>query len=539
MNLTRNERVLIGSSNVFRFYRPESFADYPKYEMLKCTRSHTFKVQMKSLDKANKLVVISVIENFLVDAAKKGESIDPENFASKFDEIISSEIKDFADTVKEAATRLPETKFILVKPILRPAINWYDLNFDEFAVELKERVAEIGLNNITEIESLSRASQTFIEDDIHLTEESGRLFVDCMILSAEEQYNVGPVIDITEEDEGRMETETPQEETTTTQERRSTFRIAIPQENQRLETRVEGVERGLKKLESEFKANAWRNCLMTAKLREDQDFMTNVKNEDRVILTGLTAKTPPPINKSERDIWIRDIAKELLETMDKEAAEKIVFVKQGRSNDKNIPMAEVRFDTKEIATRVRKMFVEKRKGGHDFGRLYMANSVTLATRVRIDIMKGIVKQFSGKDDMEMYVSAYTSRPILRIKNIKTQWSGILTFADAIGRYGKKLSPNNLEDAYRRAGRAFNDLMEHTFVVLSDKRRNTPPAPIDQTKKRPREDPQLVYNRNKEPRVERGGWAGRRGSRGVRGERGGSSFRGRGQAGGSNLSNQEI
>ena len=64
------------------------------------------------------------------------------------------------------------------------------------------------------------------------------------------------------------------------------------------------------------------------------------------------------------------------------------------------------------------MFVEKRKGGHDFGRLYMANSVTLATRVRIDIMKGIVKQFSGKDDMEMYVSAYTSRPILRIKNIK-------------------------------------------------------------------------------------------------------------------------
>jgi hypothetical protein len=47
-----------------------------------------------------------------------------------------------------------------------------------------------------------------------------------------------------------------------------------------------------------------------------------------------------------------------------------------------------------------------------------ANSVTLATRVRVNILKGIPKQFSSKDDGDMYVSAYSSRPALHIKSGK-------------------------------------------------------------------------------------------------------------------------
>ena len=132
-------------------------------------------------------------------------------------------------------------------------------------------------------------------------------------------------------------------------------------------------------------------------------------------------------------MWICAIAKEFIKTTDPESSEKVVFVKQGRSKDRDIPMAEVRFETKEIASKVRKMFVEKRKAGQDFGRVYMANCVTLATRVRIDLMKAIAKQFGGKDDQEMYVSAFTSRPILRIKNVKSQKTGILTFTDPISR----------------------------------------------------------------------------------------------------------
>jgi hypothetical protein len=243
---------------------------------------------------------------------------------------------------------------------------------------------------------------------------------------------------------------------------------------------------------------------MTAKLREDIDFMTNVRNEDRIVLTGLTATTPPPQKQEEKVAWIRNIAKEFVKTIDPESSEKINFVKQGRSKDKDIPMAEVRFETKEIASALRRKFVEMRKAGHDFGRVYMANCVTLATRVRVDILKSIVKQFTGKDDLEMYVAAYTSRPVLKIKNVKNQNISVHTFTDALLRFGKKLDLNNIDDAYRRAGRAFTGNMEQNFVVLTDNRRLPTPAqtsgPSGQNKKRPLEDQQTAYNRNKGPRA---------------------------------------
>ena len=98
---------------------------------------------------------------------------------------------------------------------------------------------------------------------------------------------------------------------------------------------------------------------MTAKLREDIDFMTNVKNEDRIVLTGLTATSPPPQKQEDKIAWIRNIVKEFVKTIDPESSEKINFVKQGRSKEKEIPMAEVRFETKEIASALRRKFCLK------------------------------------------------------------------------------------------------------------------------------------------------------------------------------------
>ena len=68
---------------------------------------------------------------------------------------------------------------------------------------------------------------------------------------------------------------------------------------QELGSRIEMVEAGLKILEAEFKHKALKDSLMTAKLREDIDYMTNVRNEDRIVLTGLTA-APPPQRKSKK-----------------------------------------------------------------------------------------------------------------------------------------------------------------------------------------------------------------------------------------------
>ena len=95
-----HERVLIGSSNVANFYKKTDFEEYPDYQMIKSTRIGTFKAQMMKIDQSNKLVVISVIENFLADAARKGEEEDPETYEVHFDEILSSAIEEFVEVVK-------------------------------------------------------------------------------------------------------------------------------------------------------------------------------------------------------------------------------------------------------------------------------------------------------------------------------------------------------------------------------------------------------------------------------------------------------
>jgi hypothetical protein len=99
--MTKSERILIGSSNVANFYLKADFDEYPEYQMTKCTRFNSFKIQMKNLEKENKLVVISVIENFLADAAKQSEAQDPNNYATNFNETIATAIQDFVNVVKD------------------------------------------------------------------------------------------------------------------------------------------------------------------------------------------------------------------------------------------------------------------------------------------------------------------------------------------------------------------------------------------------------------------------------------------------------
>jgi hypothetical protein len=59
------DRVLIGSSNVYRFYRPELYKDFKTYNVARCTDITTFKAIMDNLGEEESGVVVSVLENFL------------------------------------------------------------------------------------------------------------------------------------------------------------------------------------------------------------------------------------------------------------------------------------------------------------------------------------------------------------------------------------------------------------------------------------------------------------------------------------------
>ena len=244
---------------------------------------------------------------------------------------------------------------------------------------------------------------------------------------------------------------------------------------------------------------------MFAHIREELDTIANARKEDRVIITGLSSKDPVPVAFEDRKAWMAKIVGSLLERLDPELVGNVLFINQRKNNGRDIPMAEVRFKSNEWAKKARMLFVSKMKSGEDMGKIHMANSVCLATRVRVDILKAIAKQFSSTENT-MYVSAYTSRPVLHAKRGDGQKPFAFTFADAIQKFGKEIQ-ELLGEAYKRAGRAFAGQLEQHFVVLREEQKSFLDQPargaFPNLRKRPLEDQTREFERARGSGIARG------------------------------------
>jgi hypothetical protein len=87
--------------------------------------------------------------------------------------------------------------------------------------------------------------------------------------------------------------------------------------------------------------------------------------------------------------------------------------------------------------------------------------------VRVHILREIARQFSVEGGDDMFVSAFNSRPLLRIKELNNQRDYARTFADAIARFGPLIQDENLTEAYKRAGTALRSQLEQHFVVTKE------------------------------------------------------------------------
>jgi hypothetical protein len=153
------------------------------------------------------------------------------------------------------------------------------------------------------------------------------------------------------------------------------------------------------------------------------------------------------------------------------AEKNFLWINQGRRGEREIPMAEVRMESKEVAHGIRRKFAEKKRAGEDFGKIFIANSVSLGTRIRIDILKAIAKKCTD-EKLDFHVAAFSSRPVLQIREKGLEKKPmVLTFVDAVSRYGRDMVEGDLVEAYRRAGRSFQGQLQQNFIVLRDRGRN--------------------------------------------------------------------
>jgi hypothetical protein len=94
--------------------------------------------------------------------------------------------------------------------------------------------------------------------------------------------------------------------------------------------------------------------LVFARLREESDLAANKMKEDRIIITGITSKTVPPVDPEQRKTWIRDIAMNIFKTLIPDFLGQIHFVDQAKNKDLYIPMIEVKLNSVENAANIRK-----------------------------------------------------------------------------------------------------------------------------------------------------------------------------------------
>jgi hypothetical protein len=415
--------------------------------MVKCTQMAGFSAYMESLNASSETVLISVIENFVVDAVG-ADTIEPEGAIDKC-------IKAFLSIVNKSATKHPNMKFAIVMPLRRPAVLWYQDRIDLITTSLdggvKMMVSNKNVNNIVSISCPSEITQQFETDGIHLTKQSAKVFLE-IILNSAESFFEADLVDLTENGELVDDDTRPDQ--------------------------IKILEDRLQRLENTMRTQADKNVandLMFARSREETDAGTNRIKEDRLIMNGIKSAIPLPADPRERIEALKKIAGEVFEALIPDFQGKIVYLSQGKGQSDPIPMLEVRLEKTEHALAIRRAYADKKKNKkltHHLESLFISNSVSLATRVRVDIMKAIARRVSNAQDLA-YVAGFTSRPMMHIRRAGPPSPSMkplksFSFIDTITRFGHLVEVEDLETAYGRAGNSFNGQLQQNFVVLNER-----------------------------------------------------------------------
>ena len=420
-------RILIGSSNVYRFFNGDNLKGKWKVSMVRCTEINGFKANMMNIEKEDKEVAISVIKNFLATAAK--DKTTEEGVFTRLGKVMDV----FMNIVQTAARRRPSTTFAIAAPIRRPKLNWYNNNYDNIITAFDEGIGKMKLKNVCKIIAMPFGCEQFEEDGVHLTAASGEIFVEAILSEANKVFEA-IIIDDDPADPAAGD----------------------------LEVRV-GV------LEGQVRERQRNDNAIFAKLREEMDEISNKAKEDRLIITGLTSKTPPPTEPEAKKTWLRKIVTDIFELLVPGFQGKIVFLNQMKNKGQHIPMVEVKLDSVLHAATIRKTFAEKKKEGKDLGRIFVANCVNPATRVRVDILKAIARKISNKDTAAHAVP-FVSKPIIHVRPTDPK-SGqnprSYSFAEAVTKFGHLVKQVELGEAYRRAGNSFKGQLEQCFIILKE------------------------------------------------------------------------
>lgn len=227
-------------------------------------------------------------------------------------------------------------------------------------------------------------------------------------------------------------------------------------------------------MKAEVQVRREQDNLVFARLKEDRDFELNKNRENRFTLTGF-APTGAPADARERKDFFKLKLQELVDEACPETLPRpeVIDVYVNMRPGQDSPFLEGRMDSAASSSAFRTAASKLIKDeAPRFKDLFVANAVTLSTRVRIEILRAISKILVS-DHTESFVQGFSSRPLLHYKtkeHVQYYIDGAnrtYSFVEAVAKFGHLVPQYSLASAYRRARPAFAGCLEQYFVILKE------------------------------------------------------------------------
>jgi hypothetical protein len=227
-----------------------------------------------------------------------------------------------------------------------------------------------------------------------------------------------------------------------------------------LEERVERLETRLAKVIETCKNHDFKLC----RISEESDGKHNQERKTRIKITGLRNPGDCPAEWNEKKKWIRNQVYLVLRQYDQNIANSIAFAYALGSLYKDTLTLEAQLNG-DAANDIKRMHGEKKRNNEEV-QCNISNCITKGTGVRIEVLKAITNKFRNEEE-RWIITMFDPKPVIRVTNNRTRQEKVLTYTDAVRRFGDQLTREDLQDAYEKAGSFFENEMSCTFVVLKD------------------------------------------------------------------------
>jgi hypothetical protein len=231
---------------------------------------------------------------------------------------------------------------------LRPRHDWYTEKYDGICRTYVASITSLGLGNVSKLEAMLRISQKFVNDQVHLTNDSSETYVNGLLFNSDSIFTAELV---------NLEVGTSKKPDRLIQ------KVVKGKLEVEFEKNVRNLDKKINELNQEMFRRRFQDSLVMARMREEIDTISNINKEDKIKISGMTSETPKPTGKVEAKDWLKDIVSKILNSIEPGISSEIIFISQGRSNNKEIPLAEVRMSSREVAMRIRRNFAHKKNLG--------------------------------------------------------------------------------------------------------------------------------------------------------------------------------